>query len=122
VAAALIRFAKWLRANFEFPMRVPVYLHPTPTITTIHGDVASASFFAPFDRNVEPYIRIATGDYRELKRDRGRDNALASYIISLSHEIAHYRQWLATGDTWERGVVRQAVAMLRAYEKTVDHP
>ena len=103
-------------------MRVPVYLHPTPTITTFDGRVVSASFFAPFDRNVEPYIRIATGDYRELKRKRGRDNALASYIISLGHEVAHYRQWQATGDIWERGVVREAVAMLRAYEKTVDHP
>ena len=122
VAAALIRFARWLRANYEFPIRVPVYLHSTPTITTFDGRVVSASFFAPFHRNVEPYIRIATGDYRELKKERGRDNALASYLVSLGHEVAHYRQWLATGGTWERGVVREAVGMLRAYETTVDRP
>jgi hypothetical protein len=32
-----------------------------------HGERVSASFFAPNDRNEEPFIRIATGDYGQLK-------------------------------------------------------
>ena len=122
VRAAYIRFARWLRANHEFPIRVPVYLNPGEQIVTVHGEHVSASFFAPWDRSVEPCIRVATGDYPSLKRERGRDNALAAFITSLSHEVIHYQQWIKTGDISERGVGRRAVSMLRAYEKTVDRP
>ena len=122
VRAALIRYAKWLRANFQFPIRVPAYLSPHPRITTIHGGQCTASFFGPFDRKVEPYIRIATGDYPTLRRKSERDDVLAVYICSLSHEIVHYQQWISTGRAWERGVERKADAMLRQYELTVDHP
>jgi hypothetical protein len=86
------------------------------------GNLVSASFFAPWDLQVEPYIRIATGDFARLRRKRGRDNALTSYIISISHEVTHYRQWISTGRTWERGVCREAVKMLRRYERTTARP
>lgn len=122
VRAALIRFARWLRCKYDFPIRVPVYLSPEKEIRTIHGNKVSASFFAPFDRNVEPYIRIATGDYEDLKRERGRDNALAAFITSLSHEIIHYRQWIDTGDVWERGVAVKSEGILGRYAADVDHP
>ena len=122
VRQALIRYAVWLRANYAFPIRLPVYLNPGAYIVTTHGQRASASFFAPWDRRVEPYIRIATGDYPSLAEEEGRDNALASFIASLSHEIVHYQQWTETGEVWERGVARRAVGMLRRYEQTVDCP
>jgi hypothetical protein len=122
VRGALIRYARWLRQNYEFPIRVPVYLLREENFKTIANEVVVASFFAPFDRSVEPFIKIATGDYTSLKQKRGRDNALAAYIISLSHEVIHYRQWIETGKTHERGVVEKALAMLRRYELTVDRP
>jgi len=122
VRQALIRYARWLRENYEFPIRVPAYLLPGEFVKTMDGKKCSASFFAPDDPSVEPYIRIATGDFAKLAADVGRDNALASFIISMSHEIIHYRQWVETGDIWERGVSRRAVTMLRRYEKTTDRP
>jgi len=122
VRAALIRFGRWLRGTYDFPIRVPVYLSPANRIVTISGEQVSASFFAPFDRDVEPHIRIATGDYCVLKKELGRDSALACYIVSLSHEVVHYQQWLKTGNVWERGVCRTARGMLRSYEKAVDRP
>jgi len=122
VAKALARFGAWLRESHDFPMRVPVYLLPGDHVVTLDGVRVSASFFAPFDRNVEPYIRIATGDYAALRAERGRDSALASFIISFAHEIIHYQQWLKTGNTTERGVSRKAVSLLRQYEKTTDRP
>lgn len=118
----MVRYARWLRQNFEFPIRVPVYLLRDERFDTIDGVTVVASFFAPFDRNVEPRIRIATGDYASLRRERGRDDALASFLVSLSHEVLHYWQWIETGETSEVGVAQKAVAMLRMYEKTVDHP
>jgi hypothetical protein len=86
------------------------------------GELVSASFFAPWDRDIEPYIRIATGDYVQQRRDRGRDNALASFIVSMSHEVIHYQQWVSTGEMHEQGVARQATAMMRRYGRTVDRP
>jgi hypothetical protein len=122
VRGALIRYAKWLRQNYEFPIRVPVYLLPGEFVTTIHGSRCSASFFAPWERTVEPYIRIATGDYPALRKSIGRDNALAGYLQSLSHEVVHYLQWTSTGEVWEKGVVRRARTMIDRYALTVDHP
>jgi len=122
VRGALIRFARWLRKNYEFPIRVPVYLSPHKEIVTIDGNKAEVSFFAPYDRNVEPYIRIATGDYPAEKREQGRDNALASYICALAHQVIHYQEWVETGELWEKGVERKATAILRRYELTTDHP
>lgn len=122
VRRALIRYARWLRVEYEFPIRVPAYLSPKELVTTIHGDTAAASFFAPYDRTVEPFIRIATGDYPSLMRKEGRDNALAEFIVSMSHEVVHYRQWVETGDIWERGVERKADTMLDRYALTVDRP
>lgn len=121
VRDALIRYAQWLRREYDFPIRVPVYLQPGEYIIA-DGKQCSAAFFAPFNRNQEPFIRIATGDYSLLQRAEGRDNALASFIVSMSHEVVHYLQWLDTGDCWERGVARRAVSMLRRYEKTVERP
>ena len=122
VRGALIRYAKWLRKNYEFPMRCPVYLFPSPTIITQDGEHASASFFGPYDRSVEPFIRIATGDYPDLLRIDGRDDALAAFIHSLSHEVVHYFQWCETGNATERGVDRKASKMLDRYALTTDHP
>lgn len=122
VRQALIRFARWLRDNYDFPIRVPVYLFPSSHILTQDGEAVSASFFAPFDPLVEPYIRIATGDYWTLKRKYGRNNALAAFIVSLSHEVVHYLQWAETGTVWEAGVANKALSMLHRYQNSVARP
>lgn len=122
VRGALIRYARWLRSEYDFPIRVPAYLLPGRMVKTVDGELCSASLFAPDSRREEPYIRIATGDYRELKAEEGRDNALAAFVVSMSHEVVHYHQWRETGEIWERGVARKALGMLRRYSSTVAHP
>lgn len=122
VGAALVRFARWLRREFEFPVRVPVYLLPTASLRTRDGRSCSASIFLPWSRRVEPYIRIATGDFEGLRRKHGRDDTLGVYLHSLSHEIVHYRQWIETGRSWEAGVIRQAERLVDRYARTVQRP
>jgi hypothetical protein len=122
VKDALIKCAKWLRKNYEFPIRVPVYLRPECELTNMHGEKCSASFFAPWDNTVEPYIRIATGDYEDEKKEHGRDNTLASFLASLAHEIIHYQQWLKNNELKERGVAVKASNIVDKYSLTVDHP
>ena len=115
VKEAYIRFARWMRREHEFPVRVPVYLSARPRVKLQNGQLATASFFAPFSRKEEPYIRVATGDYGELKVELGRNDALAAMLHSLCHELVHYQQWIRTGTITERGVVRKAGNMLQAY-------
>jgi hypothetical protein len=122
VRRALNQYSRWLRKSYAFPIRVPVYLFPSRTIITHDGIHVSASFVAPFERDAEPLIRIATGDYSELKRLRGRNDALAACIMSLSHEVVHYNQWLETGTISERGVIVKARSMLRRYAAEVKRP
>jgi hypothetical protein len=124
VREALNRYARWLRKSYAFPIRVPVYLFPSRTIVMQDGSSVVASFFAPLDRNVEPLIRMSTGDYPELKRSRGRDDALAAVIESLSHEVVHYFQWIEGGASAvsERGVKVKARSMLRRYAAEVKRP
>ncbi len=122
VRRSIVRFASWLRGNYDFPVRVPVYLSPHERLVTMHGSIATASFFAPWAPDVEPYIRLATGDYPSERTERGRDNALASYLHSLGHEIVHYQQWLKSGEITERGVAVRARRMVDLYAETVVHP
>lgn len=123
VRQALNRFAAWVVANHEFPIRVPVYLYPSRHLITISGERVASSFFAPDDPADTPYIRIATGDYPSLKKKIGRNNALAAYITSLSHQLINYQQWIRSGRFQkESSVAKKAIKMLRQYEKTVDRP
>lgn len=118
----LQRYARWLREYVNFPVRVPVYLSPRKELKLMDGQTASASILTPFDRRQEPYIRIAAGDYRDLLRERGRDNALAAYLNSLSHEVVHYRQWIERKPLTEKGVIRKAKTMVDDYATCVDRP
>ena len=56
-------FLCWIRKQYYFPIKVPIYIKSANTIKALDGDMVSATFFEPYDYNVEPYIRIAVGDY-----------------------------------------------------------
>lgn len=119
-------FVKWLRSQYEFPVRIPIYFKATKTIISRSGEHVSASFFGPYDKSVEPYIRISVGDYPDLLRERGKDNALASILHSIAHELSHYYQWLKDSDLSEEKMERQAryyaLEILSDYAETRAHP
>lgn len=126
VKRALLEFGKWLRSEYVFPVRVTAYIKSTEYIKAMDGDLVSATFFGPFDKNEEPYIRLATGDYPAICSKRGKDNALASIIASLAHELTHYFQWLNDIKLTEIGIERQAkkyaIFILNEYSETREHP
>ena len=122
VRTAFIRFAAWVRMRQRFPTPLPVYLLPGEHVRTIDGRRCSASFFAPLSRRDAPYIRVATGDYPALLRERGRNNALAAFLVSFAHELVHYEQWVRRGAIRERGVSKRASETVRQYSKDVDRP
>lgn len=85
---------KWMRRRFEFPIRVVVYLKEEKGIISSTGEEVSATFFAPYQKSEEPYIKIATGDYEEMVRTCDEGFAIYPYLVSMAHEIVHYQQWL----------------------------
>jgi len=101
-------FAKWLRNKYVFPMRVNVYIKNTFYIKAADGENVSATFFGPFDRLAEPYIKIAAGDFYDLAEKYDEFNALCDSMASLAHELTHYYQWLNDAALSEIQEERQA--------------
>ena len=126
VKRACAQFAGWLRSEYQFPLRIVVYVKGTKTIRAKDGDTVVGTFFEPFLYEDEPYIRLATGDYNELVYTLGKDNALASILLSLAHELTHYFQWINGVQLSDIGKERQAVIYSRKimdeYALTCEHP
>ncbi len=101
------RFTDWLRAKYDFPIRVTIYVKASETITLQNGCIAWGSFRC-FDTFDEPYIRIPTGDYLEQARIVGEDTALEAILSSLVHELTHYFQWVNQFEQTDRGSEWQA--------------
>ena len=72
-------FAKWLRKEFDFPLRVNVYVKHDYRIKAKDGELVVGTCWKPADYNSYPYIRLATGDYQELIEARGEENAMWQY-------------------------------------------
>lgn len=112
-------FLKWLRTQYEFPVRVPVYLFPSSYLITQDGHEVNGSFVAPFTPSEEPLIRIAAGDLASQIREHGRIEAVGTHLCTLAHECVHYWQWVDTGEIWERGVrVKSRGIIDRYYEES----
>ncbi|BBH20587.1 hypothetical protein Back11_19320 [Paenibacillus baekrokdamisoli] len=123
VKRACLEFAKWLRTEYNFPIRVVVYLKRDYQIKNRYTkELVSATFFAPYDKNEEPYIRVATGDYLEMVDDRGQDNTLAAILGSIVHELGHYYQWLDDQELDEEGADECREEIIEEYESTREHP
>ncbi len=119
-------FAKWVRQEYYFPVRIPVYVKSAVRIKAKDGDRVCGTFFRPDNYRVEPYARIATGDYPDLCKKWGKDSALTSILFTLAHELTHYFQWInnlpLTSSGEERQATRYSQYILEEYASTRDHP
>ena len=101
-------FCAWLRGQYEFPIRVPIYFKKNKYIRARDGEYVSALFFEPYDKYTEPYISIATGTYSDMEKEIGSVNAIGSILCSIAHELTHYYQWINDIQLSESGYERQA--------------
>lgn len=130
VIRACKEFVQWLRIEYVFPMRVPVYCKNVELLTARSGETCSAAFFDPYDKTREPYIRVSVGDYWTMAEERGKDDALGAILHSIAHELSHYFQWLKDPDFCneehdgkaERQAKYYANAILEDYKQTREHP
>ena len=100
--------ASWIRQRFFFPVRVPVYIKSKRRIKSKDGDLCVSTSLWPYDYAEEPYIRIATGDYEELVKERGKLQANIAILLPLLHELTHYFQWINSEKLTLIGEERQA--------------
>lgn len=126
VKRACVDFGNWLRREFHFPIRVVIYFKSSPYIRALDGDFVSATFFEPFSKKDEPYIKIATGDYQQMVEEWGNDGALAAILGAIIHEITHYFQWINDVCLTDSGLEKQAShysrKIISEYAKTREHP
>jgi hypothetical protein len=118
VRAAILSFGKWLRGRIQFPIRVVVYVKKDVRIKNMDGELVCGTFFAPYEKEIEPDIRLATGDYYELKEELGRDDALATILHTFAHEIVHYDQWVKDQEFSERRANYRATRLIHEYGET----
>ena len=126
VRGACLKFGKWLRKEYFFPIRVPVYVKGKKYIKAMDGEMVYGTFFQPYNKTYEPYIRVATGSYTDNSITLGRDDALALILETIAHELTHYFQWINDIGLTEIGYERQASSyadyILDEYANVVDHP
>ncbi|WP_285768292.1 hypothetical protein [Peribacillus sp. SI8-4] len=121
VRAVCLNFGRWPRENIDFPNRVVVYVKSDYQIKTHKTkEYVAATFLAPYDKDVESYIRIATGDYDELIQDRGKVNALYAMLDTFAHEIIHYQQWINDEKMDEDEAEEKGFKLVDRYSETIE--
>jgi hypothetical protein len=116
IKKACINFAIWLRINMEFPIRVVVYIKKNYQIkSVVTKELLSSSFFGPDDKRLEPYIRVATGDFNELTLERGEENAITAILNSVALQVTYYQQWIEDRDSCEEEAEKGAWELVEDY-------
>lgn len=119
-----LRFSRWLRKEYEFPIRVLVYIKNRDFIVAADGDHVAGMFFAPYDKTQEPYVKIAVGDYVREREKRNHRELAYDFCSLLAHELTHYYQWLqgnsltARGEEWQASFYAKQVVY--EYIETMD--
>lgn len=126
VVRACKEFAAWLRTEYQFPLRIVVYIKAAEQIKARDGEMVSATILLPYDKQLEPFAKVSTGTYIDMVQRRGKDNALAAILRAIAHELTHYFQWINNLQLTEIGTERQATQyadyILDEYAETREHP
>lgn len=119
-------FVLWAKKEYYFPLPIRIYLKSQETFRAFDGDDVVGAFFEPSDYLSLPYIKVATGDYLKMVDLYGRDDAIATILTVIAHEMTHYFQWVNGLSLTDRGRERQAIQyshfILAEYAETRDHP
>lgn len=103
-------FSAWLRKEYFFPVRVPIYFKNKLKLRCQDGDLTYGTFLEPSSYDIEPYIRVAVGDFPKLCSEWGDDEATYYVYNLMAHELTHYFQWINGLKLTPIGRERQATA------------
>lgn len=126
LAKACRFFVRWVKKEYYFPLPMRIYFKDTRKLVKMDNTTAVGTFYEPPNFSESSIIRIAVGDYAELLDSIGRDNAIATILVVIAHEMTHYFQWINGLKLTDMGRERQATQyshyILNEYSDTRDHP
>ena len=106
VRRELLTYARWLRANVAFPIRVNVYVPNALQIRALDGENCWGRCIWPEDPAAAVTIDVAGGSRATGKR--ALQNHIRTTIFTLSHELSHYFQFFRGIELTPRGREWQA--------------
>ena len=127
VRRACLEFSKWIRSQYQFPIRVIVYIKATEYIIAQNGESVFGTCWRPCEKSFPPYIRIATGDYEKMLSECSQDEALAAILHCMASMLTHYYMWLndisfSSQNEEEKTADKYASKIIQKYAETRDHP
>ena len=87
-----IRFAKWLRKTYIFPVRLHVYILNAETVALKNGQSVYGKICWYPKRT--PAIKVPSAIDKALLREYTMDEIYEQILSSLVHELSHYYQWV----------------------------
>lgn len=103
----ILLFTKWLRACFEFPIRVHVHIFNAKRILSRSNELCYGICFIPDDPNEDVSVYIA-GGYKDDGDLQNLRNFTWTTIGTLAHELGHYYQYINLVSLTDRGREWQA--------------
>ena len=94
VRTLYLSFIRWIRKNFEFPIKVTIYIKKDYRVKAKDGEMVVGTFGRPYTYGTTTYIRIATGDYYELLKQNNEEQVMWLMLLTLTHELSHYFQYI----------------------------
>ena len=101
-----IRFARWMRKKYSFPVHLHIYIKDCERIRLLNGRYAYGGF--RYYVNRPPYIRIPARIESHLKNEYDTLEIYYMILGSLVHELTHYFQWVAELEQTDAASERQA--------------
>lgn len=117
IKLACKEFAKWLKINITFNTLIKVHISKEYQVITRRKERVSGIFGTPSYKNKYPYIKVATGDFQELKEENGKYNALMSTLNTFAHEIIHYKQWIENRPFREKEAKKESTKLVESFSE-----
>ncbi len=103
----VLLFGKWLRLNYQFPIRVHIHIPNARRVLSHDGDLCYGICFIPVDPNESISVYIA-GGYKDIGELQNLQNFTWTTLGTLAHELGHYFQYINQIELTTRGKEWQA--------------
>ncbi|WP_301389549.1 hypothetical protein [Enterococcus entomosocium] len=120
IAKKIINYIEWLSKNYEFPLQVDINITGAKFVyNSITVEKVIGTFYAPFDKTERSRIKISTGDFAQLMKLHGKEDAIFYMLETISHEIQHYYQWVDDLDFDEEDAEYGATELTTEYMESL---
>ena len=117
IKLACKEFAKWLKINMTFIVEIKVYISEDYKVITKKHIRACGIFGTASQENKYSYIKLATGDFKQMEEKDGEYSAIMTIIDTFAHEIIHYKQWIENTPYKEKEADKEGRKLVEAFSE-----